>query len=107
MGAGSSPDPVIISGDVPTMGPARETAAGRLRSFSTLHAPDTWCVEPGTNGKTNGLFKAGSPGSVRWQLVLFVGIGVGVGVTALFYYLPVFTINYYATLYFFLSRDSI
>lgn len=54
-----------------------------------------------------GLSKIGAPDGVRWHLVLPAGLGVGVVVTALFYYLPVFMINHYATVLFFLGRNSI
>ncbi len=45
---------------------------------------------------------------VQWRLVLPAGVGVGVVVTVLFYYLPVFLINHYATILFLSGRrDSI
>lgn len=44
---------------------------------------------------------------MRWRLILSAGVGVGVLVTALFYYLPVFLINHYATVVFLLQQGSV
>ncbi len=75
------------------MGALARTGAGRLRA---LFAP-----------RARGTFKGGTPDSLQWHLILSAGVGAGVLVTALFYYLPVFLINHYATVVFLLQQGSV
>jgi hypothetical protein len=51
--------------------------------------------------------KGGTASNLQWRLILPAGIGVGVLVTVLFYYLPVFLINHYATVVFLLQQGSV
>jgi signal transduction histidine kinase len=44
---------------------------------------------------------------LQWRLILAAGIGVGLLVMILFYYLPVFLINHYATVVFLLRQGSV
>jgi signal transduction histidine kinase len=44
---------------------------------------------------------------LQWRLILTAGIGVGLLVMILFYYLPVFLINHYATVVFLLRQGSV
>jgi signal transduction histidine kinase len=44
---------------------------------------------------------------LQWRLILAAGVGVGLLVTILFYYLPVFLINHYATVVFLLREGSV
>lgn len=71
------------------------------------YAPDTGHGEPKMNRDVDGSSKTGAPGGVQWRLILPAGAGVGVLVTILFYYLPVFMINHYATVVFLLREGSI
>jgi len=59
------------------------------------------------NKEANVLFKSETRDGVQWRLILPAGVGVGVLVTVLFYYLPIFMINHYATVVFLLHRSSI
>ncbi len=75
------------------MGPLERTGAGRLRSLFA--------------SRTRGSLEDGAPDGLQWRLILSAGVGVGVLVTALFYYLPVFLINHYATVVFLLQQGSV
>ena len=44
---------------------------------------------------------------LQWRLIFAAGIGIGLLVTILFYYLPVFLINHYATVVFLLREGSV
>jgi signal transduction histidine kinase len=71
------------------------------------YAPGTRHGEPKVNRDVVDDSKTGAPGGVQWRLILSAGAGVGVLVTVLFYYLPVFMINHYATVVFLLREGSI
>ena len=75
------------------MGPLERTGVGRLRSLFA--------------SRTRGSSEDGTPDGLQWRLILSVGVGAGVLVTALFYYLPVFLINHYATVVFLLRQGSV
>jgi signal transduction histidine kinase len=51
--------------------------------------------------------KGRTASGLQWRLVFAAGIGIGLLVTILFYYLPVFLINHYATVDFLLRQGSV
>ena len=85
------------------MGPVRRTRAGWLRFLFPPHAPGSRHGEPAAGNSSKG----GTASGLQWRLILAAGIGVGVLVTILFYYLPVFLINHYATVVFLLRQGSV
>ncbi|MBA3474996.1 MAG: hypothetical protein H0T57_17535, partial [Rubrobacter sp.] len=85
------------------MGPVRRTRAGWLKSLFPPHAPGSRHGEPAAGNSSKG----GAANGLQWRLILAAGIGVGLLVTVLFYYLPVFLINHYATVVFLLRQGSV
>src|SRR5919112_1484562 len=85
------------------MGLVRRIGAGWLRS---LFLPHTSGSRRGESAPGNS-FKGGTASDLQWRLILPAGIGVGLLVTILFYYLPVFLINHYATVVFLLRQGSV
>ena len=51
--------------------------------------------------------KGRTASGLQWRLIFAAGIGIGLLVTILFYYLPVFLINHYATVIFLLRQGSV
>jgi signal transduction histidine kinase len=84
------------------MGTIRRTGSGWLRSFFLTRAPGSR-----HGGPSAGNSKAGAANGLQWRLILAAGVGVGLLVTILFYYLPVFLINHYATVVFLLREGSV
>jgi signal transduction histidine kinase len=85
------------------MGLVRTTGARWLRSLFLPHASDSRRGEPATINSSKG----GTASGLQWRLILGAGIGAGLLVTILFYYLPVFLINHYATIVFLLRQGSV
>jgi hypothetical protein len=84
------------------MGTIRRTGSGWLRSLFLTHAPGSR-----HGGPSAGNSKADVANELQWRLILAAGVGVGLLVTILFYYLPVFLINHYATVVFLLREGSV
>ena len=84
------------------MGTIRRTGSGWLRSFFLTRAPGSR-----HGGPSAGNSKADAANELQWRLILTAGVGVGLLVTILFYYLPVFLINHYATVVFLLREGSV
>ena len=61
----------------------------------------------GGESAANNSSKGGTASRLQWRLILPAGIGAGLLVTILFYYLPVFLINHYATVVFLLRQGSV
>lgn len=85
------------------MGLVRRTGARWLRSLFLPHASGSRGGEPATSNSSKG----GTASHLQWRLILAAGIGAGLLVTILFYYLPVFLINHYATVVFLLQQGSV
>ena len=85
------------------MGPVRRTGAGWLKSLFLSHPPRSRNGGPAAGNPS----KDGTTSGLQWRLILAAGIGVGLLVMILFYYLPVFLINHYATVVFLLRQGSV
>jgi signal transduction histidine kinase len=85
------------------MGSVRRTGAGWLKSLFLPHASGSRGGEPAASNSSKG----GTASGLQWRLILAAGIGAGLLVTILFYYLPVFLINHYATVVFLLRQGSV
>jgi signal transduction histidine kinase len=84
------------------MGTIRRTGSGWLRSLFLTYSPGSR-----RGGQAAGNSKAGAANGLQWRLILAAGVVVGLLVTILFYYLPVFLINHYATVIFLLREGSV
>src|SRR5918997_238809 len=85
------------------MGLVKRAGSGWLRSLFLPRTPGSRHGGPAVGNS----FKGGTASGLQWRLILAAGIGVGVLVTILFYYLPVFLINHYATIIFLLRQGSV
>src|SRR5918997_1201676 len=85
------------------MGLIRRAGSGWLRSLFLPHAAGSRYGGPAAGNSSKGETASG----LQWRLILAAGIGVGMLVTILFYYLPVFLINHYATVVFLLREGSV